>query len=494
MQASAETGPSAAQDPSLEIDEGPVGAARVGRVLGPLLAAGAVALAHPGGGGAGGFTADQAWVLGLLLWMATWWVTLAVDPAVTGLLPVVVLSALGIGKPAQIAGPYADDVMFLFAGGSLLALALESTGVSERFARGLVRLAGRSPLMVLAAVMTAAALISAFVSNLATAATLLPLALALGARATRDAQGTALAPAAGRFATSLLLGVAFGSSIGGAMTPVGSPPNPIAIEWLNDNGVPMDFTRWVSFAVPTTLVFLPLAIVVLGVWLFPARGLVIRQDGRAAGAPLGRDAWCTVAVFAATVAAWVTLKQLKSVLPGMSDGSIAVAAATLLFLLPSATRPGRGILGPSAFGRIPWRVLVLFGGGLALAEAMKGTGLSARLGEIFHAAGAMPSIAVLAVVVAVLVFASEVASNTALSAMAVPIVGALAPAIGVPPEALVIPAVFAASWAFAMPVGTPPNALVFASGALRAQDMMRAGLVLDVLAIAVIVTMATILL
>ncbi|MEY4093963.1 MAG: Na(+)/dicarboxylate symporter, partial [Acidobacteriota bacterium] len=155
---------------------------------------------------------------------------------------------------------------------------------------------------------------------------------------------------------------------------------------------------------------------------------------------------------------------------------------------------GRGILGASSFTKIPWRVLVLFGGGLCLADAMQRTGLSSSLGSIIQSAGALPPVVLLAVLVGLLVFSSEVASNTALAAMAVPIVGALAPGLGLPPEALVIPAVFAASWAFALPVGTPPNALVFASGRVRSQDMMRAGLVLDLIAIAVIVTMATILL
>jgi sodium-dependent dicarboxylate transporter 2/3/5 len=152
------------------------------------------------------------------------------------------------------------------------------------------------------------------------------------------------------------------------------------------------------------------------------------------------------------------------------------------------------VLAPRDFAQVPWRVLVLFGGGLCLADAMQRTGLSASLGAVFEAAGALPSLGVLAVIVAILVFASEVASNTALAAMAVPIVGAIAPGLGVAPEELVIPAVFAASWAFAMPVGTPPNALVFASGRVQVRDMMRAGLVLDLIAIVVIVVMAKILL
>lgn len=475
-----------------ELEEGSGLAARIGRIAGPALAVAAVVATHPSALGLGGLSADAAWILGMLALMATWWVTLAVEPAVTGLVPVVVLALLGIGRTPEILGPYANEVMFLFAGGSLVALALERTGVSVRFATGLVRLAGGSPLRVLAAVMVASALLSAFVSNLATAATALPLALALGARATESA-GPGAEAAAGRFSTSLLLGVAFASSIGGALTVIGSPPNPIAVDWLRDNGVAMDFQRWLRFSVPTTAVLLPIAIAVLGIWLFPARGVQV-PAAEPRREPLGRDALVALGVFVAAVGLWTFRPQLAGALPGVLDGTIAVLAAGALFLVPSAERRGRGILEPRDFARVPWRVLVLFGGGLALADAMHRTGLSSRLGEVIAAAGALPSIATLAILVTLLVLASEVASNTTLAAMAVPIVGALAPGLGVAPERLVIPATFAASWAFALPVGTPPNALVFASGRVRVHDMMRAGLVLDLVAIAVIVAMAWLLL
>lgn len=487
---------SAALDATVdEMEDGSKNVARIGLFLGPVLAAIAVLATHPSIGAWGGLSADASWVLGLLLWMATWWVTLAVDPAVTGLLPFVVLALIGIGKPSEIATPYANDVMFLFGGGALLALALDRGGMSRRFAEGLIAVAGTRPIAVLAAIMLATTLLSAFVSNLATAATMLPLAIALGARArefagNRDDQAIA---GASRFSTSLLLGVAFGASIGGALTPIGSPPNPIAIEWLAKNGVEMDFIRWLRFSIPATAVMLPLAVLVLGVWLFPARGVEVpRASARIA--PITRDGWIALAVFLCAVFAWVTREYWRKLAPGVSDGTIAIVSATALFLAPSVLRRGEGVLAPRDFAQVPWRVLVLFGGGLCLADAMQRTGLSASLGTVFQSAGALPSIGVLLVVVAVLVFASEVASNTALAAMAVPIVGAIAPGLGVAPEQLVIAAVFAASWAFAMPVGTPPNALVFASGHVHVRDMMRAGLVLDVIAIIVIVVLAKLLL
>lgn len=478
------------QDEELEgeLEKGSPIVERVGLFAGPLVAVALYASAQ-----SLGLEGDKVWVLALLGLMAVWWVTLAVEPAVTGLLPFACLAILGIGKPAEIAAPYANDVMFLFGGGAMIAYALEKTGVSARFAAHLVGLAGTSPLRVLAAVMLASALMSAFVSNLATAATMLPLAIALGSRARSAAEDDQMRGAAARFSTSLLLGVAFASSIGGALTIVGSPPNPIAVEWLNKNGIEMDFVRWLRFSVPTTAVFLPIAVLVLGMWLFPARGLKVPEIASDAQ-PIGRDGWSALAVFAFTVLAWVLVPFGPKSTASVKDGTIAIVASLLLFMIPSRDRPGRGVLDGSAFTKVPWRVLVLFGGGLCLADAMQRTGLSASLGDAIAATGTLPSLVVLAILVAVLVFASEVASNTTLAAMTVPIVGALAPGLGVPAETLVIPAVFAASWAFALPVGTPPNALVFASGRIRSRDMMRAGLVLDLIAIVVIVVMAQLLL
>lgn len=476
-----------------EVVEGSRAGARLGLFLGPALAVAAVAATHPSLGGLGGLKPDASWVLALLALMAVWWVTLAVEPAITALLPAVVLTLLGIGSTKEILGPYANEVIFLFGGGALLGHALDRTGVSGRFASATIGLAGGSPMGVLAALMVVTALVSAFVSNLATAATMLPLAVAIGARTRAAVHEPAQRAAAERFATSLLLGIAFASSIGGALTVIGSPPNPIAVKGLEQAGVPMDFVRWLWFSVPTTAVFLPIAIGLLGLWLFPARGIRVPSDSQRRQ-PFGRDGLVVLAVFLAAVGGWVLMPAYKSWTPGINDGIVAVAAITVLFLVPSRLRTGRAILEPSDFARIPWHVLVLFGGGLSLADAMTRSGLSEQLGALISAAGTLPSLALLAVLVTALVFASEVASNTTLTAMTVPIVIAIAPGLGIPPQKLVIPAVFAASWAFAMPVGTPPNALVYASGRVRAQDMMRAGLVLDLVAIAVIVSMAALLL
>jgi sodium-dependent dicarboxylate transporter 2/3/5 len=461
---------------------------RIGLVIGPALAA-AAWFAGP----RLGLAPDATWVFAMLALMATWWVTLAVEPAVTGLIPLVALAVLGIGTPAEIAAPFANDVIFLFGGGALLAFALERTAMSSRFASWLVRRAGTSPLRVLTAVMLATALMSAFVSNLATTATMLPLAVALAARARSAAADDAGRAAAGRFGTSLFLGIAIAASIGGALTIIGSPPNPIAVEWLRKNDIEMDFVRWLRFSVPAVAVFLPIAIVVLGVWLFPARGISV-PAGDHRHTPIGRDGWFALGIFLLAVTAWVSQPLYAKFLPSLKDGTIGVGVAALLFLVPSKERPGRGILDGSAFAKVPWRVLVLFGGGLCLADAMQRTGLSASLGTIIQSVGTLPSIAVLAIMVSLMVFSSEVGSNTTLAAMAVPIVGGLAPAFGVKPETLVVPAVFAASWAFALPVGTPPNALVYASGHVRSRDMLRAGLVLDVVSIVVIVVMSKILL
>ena len=468
--------------------------ARAGRFVGPCLAVVAVLTTHPACFGCGGLSVDGAWTLGVLVLMATWWVTLAVDPAITALIPIVAFGVLSVGTPKEIASPYADEVMFLFGGGALLGFALHNTGASEYFARVLLRGAGRSPFWVFTALMGATAIVSGFVSNLAITATMLPLAIATAARAVQSPTDARNAKLSRNFTISLILGVAFASSIGGAMTIIGSPPNPIAVKWLNNNGVPMDFARWLQFSVPTTIVMWGVAVAILGLWLFPTRGLLLAPVEKKP-APLSRDAIITIAVFGVAVLLWVSQPVYGPYLPSVSDGTIAIFAAGALFFLPKQNASSRtAILEPQMLTAVPWRVLLLFGGGLSLAAAMQRTGLSTALGEAIAGAGALPSIVLLGILVTVLVLASEVASNTALAAMAVPIVGAMAPGLRVAPETLVIPAVFAASWAFAMPVGTPPNALVFASGRVRAKDMMRAGIVLDAAAIVVIVAASSVLL
>lgn len=468
-------------------------AATVGRFAGPLIGGMLVAGTHPAALGAGSLEAPAAWTLGLLAWMAIWWMTHAAELAVTSLLPVILLPMLGVQPFREVAANYADQVIFLFAGGATLGWALERHGLSARFVGAMLSVAGRSPAMVVAALLVAAACVSAFVSNLATTAAMLPLAAGIAARA-RPAPGAdpATAERARRnLPIAALLAIAYGSSIGGGATIVGSPPNPIAAQYLAERGEPIDFVGWLSLGVPVAAAMSLVAIAVL-LKMLPVRGIELVPDEASAAGPLTWRARATLAVFAATVLAWTTGRAWpQGWRPAeLTDGAVAISAAAVLMLLPARDGTGARVVPWSAVRELPWGVFILFGGGLAIADAMQETGLSQAIGtSLAGLGGAHPAVA-LAALVGTMVFASEIASNTALTATAVPIVGALAPSLGVPVRTAVLAATFGASYAFMLPVGTPPSALVFATGRVPQPVMMRVGLVLNLAAIALLTAMA----
>lgn len=486
---------------STESEAGSGRAARIGRFAGPAAAAALVAATHPAWGAAGGLDADAAWTLGLLAWMAAWWMTHAAELAVTSLLPVVLLPALGVMPFKDVAGNYADQVIFLFAGGTTLAWALDRHGISERFVGALLRTAGRSPRTVVAALFVAAACVSAFVSNMAVTAMMLPLALGVAASAVAAPGAGAEAAARGRrnLSVAALLAVAYGSSVGGGATLVGSPPNPIAAENLAKAGQPIDFLGWMQVGVPMAVAMTMAAVPILW-WMLPCGGVVLGGEQREAGTTArtaARSAWTpaailTLAVFALTVAAWTTGKHWPDWMRprDLPDGGIAIAAALVLMLLPALDGTNARVVPWRAARELPWGVFILFGGGLALADAMQETGLSVAIGRHFEGLGSVAPVVALGVVAASLIFASEVGSNTALTATAVPILVAAAPATGLPLKQLVLAATFGASYAFMLPVGTPPNALVYATGRVPHGTMMRVGFVLNIAAIAVVTAVA----
>jgi len=467
-------------------------AARVALVGGPLLGLALAAVTHPEGAAWGGLSRDAAITLGLLGWMACWWMLEAAPMAVTALLPAILLPMLGVGSFRDNACHYADSVIFLFAGGGVMALALERHGLTERFTRAMLGLAGGSPVRVVAAVFAGTAALSAFMSNAAVTSMMIPIVagLATTVRARPDTPQAVAARSSANFATVTMIVVAYASTVGGTATVIGSPPNAIAAKWLGDNGVPMDFLRWAQFATPLACVMAVVSVIVL-LRLFPVRGIECGvPPGQ--GPRLHAAAWITLTVFAAAVACWITPPEWNAPWrPTMLvDGVIAAIAAVLLLSVPTSTRSWTPALPWQATQRLPWGVYILFGGGLALADAMQRTGLSHAIGQSFAGLGGVHALLALGAVVAAMVFASEIASNTALTATAVPIVGALAPALGVPPERLVMATALGASLAFMLPVGTPPNAMVYATGRVSQRQMIRAGFLLDLASIVVITVLA----
>lgn len=435
--------------------------------------------------------------------------TEAVEIEVTSLLPIVAFPLLGIMPLAKTTATYGNDVIYLFLGGFVLALAIQRWGLDRRIAFRALKLVGTRPSAIVAGVMGATALVSMWVSNTATAAMMVPIALSIIDLSLSRRTGRTLAEHGGipqedvddrNLALSLLLGVAYASSIGGLGTIIGSPPNGIFVRFYEQTyGVEISFTTWMLAGVPAMLLFLPLAWLLNTRVLFPTRVREI-EGGRAwveaelaRLGPLGRGEKATLCVFAAAVAAWVLRPLLAEVSIGgvaplarLSDAGIAIAAAIALFVVPVDRAKGTTAIDWNTAVRLPWGVLVLFGGGLALAAATEANGVAPFIGSLARGFAGWPVMAVVFVVIALMVFMSELTSNTAQVATMLPILAALAPVLGVPPALLLLPTTIAASCAFMMPVGTPPNAIVFGTGLVRMPQMMKAGFWLNVSGIALI--------
>jgi len=462
-----------------------------GLVLGPL-AAGALFLAPLPEG-----LSPAAWATAAVaVWMAVWWVTEAVPLAATALLPLVLFPLLGVTDIAVTAAPYANPVIFLFLGGFWLALAMERSGLHKRVALSIIARGGGHPRRLVGAVMAAAALLSMWVSNTATTMMLLPIAASL-AGAPKDPKEP-MDPARRAFATALMLGVAYAASIGGLATPVGSPPNALAVGYLaQTHDIHISFADWMMFGVPVVLVLLPLSWFVLTRFAFkvpadaPASGADQRGEIAEQRAVLGamRPAEKRVGAVMALVAFfWIGHPWLAPLtgLQGLTDSGIAMAGALLLFVLPDGSEKGERLLDWNWAKRAPWDVLLLFGGGLSLAQAVETTELAQWLGAQLEIVKVVGPLALVLAAVVLIIFLTELTSNTATASAFLPVAGALALAAAMPAASLAIPVALAASCAFMLPVATPPNAIIFGSGHVTMSQMMRAGFRLNLLAIIVL--------
>jgi sodium-dependent dicarboxylate transporter 2/3/5 len=358
----------------------------------------------------------------------------------------------------------------------------------------MVRVGGAGPRQIVGSFMAATAFISLWVSNTATVAMLLPMALSVVELVDERADFTPGSEDRGthNFAVALLLGLAYAASIGGLGTLIGTPPNALLAGFMAESyNRRIGFVEWMAFGVPLIVVGLPITWLLLTRVFFPAgadriaggRDVIVAQ-ARALG-PMSRAEWAVAIVTALAAAAWLTQPALATVVPGVSDAGIAVIAALLLFLLPTGRR-GERALGADAVARVPWGVLVLFGGGLSLANGIQQTGLAVAIGKSAAAVGTWPIAAVVLAVTTLVVFLTELTSNTAVAAALLPVVTSLAAALGSDPMLLAVPTALAASCGFMMPVGTPPNAMVYGSGRIRMPEMLRAGLAINVLFIALI--------
>jgi len=460
---------------------------RLGLVAGPAVFALLLLLPAPAGLAPAGW---RTTALGLL--MAVWWITEAIPLAATALLPLVLTPLLGIGSIQDAAHPYANPVIFLFLGGFLIAAAVEHCGLHRRLALSVLGVVGSRPSRLLAGFMLATALISMWVSNTATVMMMLPMALSITALVARDGAGSDAARSG--FSTALLLGVAYAASIGGLGTLIGTPPNALLAGFMSQQyGTTIGFAEWMLVGVPLVTVALPICWFLLARVLYrvdaldTAGGTAFLAQARSVLGPLSRTEVVVGGVTALTALAWMTRPLLGRVIHGLSDTGIAIGGALLLFVIPVSWREGRFPLTWREAARVPWSILLLFGGGLSLAEAIQGSGLADWIGDRLAVVGSAPLPVTVAVITLLIVFLTEITSNTATAATFIPIVASLADGLGIAPMLLVVPAALSASCAFMLPVATPPNAIVYGSERLSAGAMARAGLGLNLVMTALIV-------
>lgn len=440
-----------------------------------------------------GLPPAACWTAGLTMWCAAWWVLEPVPVPVTSLLPFVVLPLVGVLDHGTVATAYGHTLILLLLGGFILSSAMERSGAHRRLAVSMVRLAGGTgPRRVVGGFMVATALCSMWISNTATTLMMLPVAVAVLDHERVSGGGRSLR-------VPLLLGIAWSASIGGLGTPVGTPPNVIFMGVYREvTGASVSFLDWMRIGVPATLVLLPIA------WLWLSRGLPHR--GRLVLPSVGP--WTAperrvMGVFAVTAALWVFRTEpfggWSGLLdaPGVGDSTVALGAVVALFILPSGAGDGDRLLDWRTAERIPWGLLLLFGGGIAIARAFDASGLADALGAWIAddlGIARWPLVLALLAVCLVVTFLTEVTSNTATTTLLMPVLAAAGLAAGLDPATLMIPAALSASCAFMLPVATAPNAIVFGSGGVSTAQMARAGLVLNLVAAGVLAVLCALLL
>ncbi len=463
----------------------PLSAARLAAlVVGPLCSLLLLALPAPEG------MAPEAWrLVAMTAWMVIWWLSEAVPMAATALLPIILMPLYGIAEIGQVTRDYGHPIIFLFLGGFLLAIAMQRVGLHRRMALKIVAAIGGSPRRIILGFMVATAFLSMWITN--TASTILMFAVALSVISfLRERTGDP--EDARQFALALLLGIAYSASIGGVGTLIGTAPNGLLVSVLSgEYGIRISFFDWMKIGVPVILVMLPVTWVFLTFLLFRLGNVqfgdlrrIILEELAALG-PMSRGESLVATVFALTAIGWIFRAPLSS-LSGLaiSDTTVAVTAAMALFAVPISRGEGSFALDRKAFGALPWDVLILVGGGLALAAGFASSGLAAWIADSVARID-IATWALILLATAVIVYMTEITSNTASTATFLPILAAVAVGMGLDPRLLAIPVTLGASMAFMMPVATPPNAIIFSYEDLRLRHMVRAGLWLNVIAIAV---------
>ncbi|MBS2763093.1 SLC13 family permease [Bacillus licheniformis] len=464
---------------------------KIGLLLGPALFFAVLLFFFPEG-----LSYEGRMVLATTLWVAVWWITEAVPIPAASLLPIVLLPLTGALEGAAVTSSYGDPIVFLFLGGFLIALAMERWNLHKRIALNIISVVGTSTSRIVLGFMAATGFLSMWVSNTAAVMMMLPIGTAIihQVSAVIKSERKDLAAEEAKFSKALIFSIGYAGTIGGLGTLIGTPPNIILAANIKKlYGVEVSFGGWMAFAVPVVVILL------VAVWLYltkvahpikmkelPGGKELILEEKRKLG-KMSFEETMVLLVFGFAAFMWVTRTFLwDDKIPGIDDTMIAIFAASLLFLIPSLNKGGR-VLDWSVSKDLPWGILLLFGGGLALATGFKETGLAEWIGGRLTVLDGFNFVVIVIISTALVLFLTEITSNTATATMILPVLASLALALNVHPYALMVPAAMAANCAFMLPVGTPPNAIIFASGKLKISEMVRTGFVINIFTLILIV-------
>lgn len=459
----------------------------LGLVLGPLLFLLVLFYFHPEG-----LSQNANAVLAATLWIATWWILEVVPIAVTALLPIVLFPLTGALDLKQTTASFGHRYVFLYIGGFILAIAIERWGLHRRIALNIIKFIGVNVQRIILGFMVATAFLSMWISNTATSVMMLPIGMAVitqlkDSPSTKENENKV-------FGKILMLSIAYSASIGGVATLIGTPPNLVLAGIVQEiYDIEITFSKWILIGLPVSIIMLAICWYYLTHLAasfkqqsFPGGRQEIQRQIEKLG-PVSYEEKLVLSVFILTAVAWITRSfLLNAFIPALDDTIIAIIAAVVLFLLPARGPEKRAIIRWDEAIKLPWGVLLLFGGGLSLAEGFRETGLAEWIGSRLSLLEGLSLIVLLLVLVAAVNFLTEITSNLATTAMLLPILAPLAAAIGVHPYTLMVGATLAASCAFMLPVATPPNAIVFGSGHLKIPEMVKTGIWLNLISILII--------
>lgn len=460
-----------------------------GLVLGPLLFSLTLAFFRPEG-----LSMEAQAVLASTLWVATWWITEAIPIPVTSLLPIVLLPLTNALDGDTVVSSYGDDIIFLFIGGFSLAIAMEKWNLHQRIALTIVAAIGTSPRRIVLGFMAATAFLSMWVSNTAATMMMIPVGLAVAYEAAKTLRGGEYADELPKFEKSIVFGIGYAATIGGLGTLIGTPPLAILAATVGELfGTSISFAGWMMFGAPIVVILLALTWFYLTSVKFrvrfkrlPGGEELIHGEKESLGSMSSQEK-AVLWVFLGVAFMWVTRSFIwESIIPGLSDGNIAIVATVVLFALPTHSGGERRILQWNDSKKIPWGILLLFGGGLAIAAGFVESGLSSWIGEQLQLLEGT-NVFIIIIATALVLFLTEITSNAATATMILPVMAAFAIALNIHPYALMVPCAMAANCAFMLPVGTPPNAIMFGTGKITIMEMVKSGFWVNLVALVFIV-------